>query len=93
MGDLFKNKAGFIESLSYTYDDNTPWNISNKEKTVNYDAGGTATGLSNDIKMEGYRLPMIVDIATTIKFVEGRNDYPSTEGTTNKFFTFEPQTN
>lgn len=92
LGDLFTNKAGFIESLSYTYDDNSPWNITKKEKTVNYDNGQTATGLSEDIDMIGYRLPMIVDIATTIKFVEGRNDYPSTEGTQNKFFTFDPIT-
>lgn len=87
LGDLFDKKIGFIESLSYTYDDNTPWNITKKEKTVNYDNGGTATGLSTDIDMKGYRLPMIVDVAVTIKFLESRNN---TSG--RKFYKFEPQT-
>jgi len=87
LGDLFDKKIGFIESLSYTYDDSTPWNITKKEKTVNYDNGGTATGLSTDIDMRGYRLPMIVDVAVTIKFLESRNN---TSG--RQFYKFEPQT-
>jgi len=86
LGDLFNAKIGFIESLSYTYDDNTPWNITTKEKTVNYE-GGTAKSLSSDINMKGYKLPMIVDVSTTIKFVESRG---ITSG--RKFFNFEPQT-
>ena len=27
LGDLYKNKESFIESLSYTFDDTTPWDI------------------------------------------------------------------
>lgn len=87
LGDLYKNKNAFIESLSYNYEDGTPWNITDTEKTVNYDDGGTVTGLSNDIDMKGYRLPMIVDVACTIKFLESRGN---TSG--RKFFNFNPQT-
>jgi len=65
LGDLYKSKAGFIESLSHTFDDNTPWEIDEK----------------------GYRLPMIIDVAVTIKFVENRGQ---TAG--RKFYTFTPQT-
>jgi hypothetical protein len=27
LGDLYKNKYSFIDSLSYTFDDSTPWEI------------------------------------------------------------------
>lgn len=93
LGDLFDKKIGFIESLSYTYDDNSPWNISTKEKSYLANVASSALGaLGNatpapDIKMKGYKLPMIVDVATTIKFVESRGN---TSG--RKFFNFEPQT-
>jgi hypothetical protein len=77
LGDMYKSKNSFIESLSYTIDDNTPWQISDKES----DRSGT------DHDMKGYRLPMIVDVAITIKFLESRGN---TEG--KKFYTFTPQT-
>ena len=64
---MYKGKHGFIESLSHTFDDATPWEIDEK----------------------GYRLPMITDIALTIKFVESRKSMES-----NNFYTFDsnPQT-
>lgn len=67
LGDMYKGKHGFIESLSHTFDDATPWEIDEK----------------------GYRLPMITDIALTIKFVESRKSMES-----NNFYTFDsnPQT-
>ena len=55
MTDLYNGRKGFIESLTYTVDDNTPWHIS--------DEVGKMT------------LPMIVDAAVTIKFIE----YPGSE--------------
>lgn len=85
LGDLFRHKDGFIESLSYTYDDSTPWNISNQEKTVNNVNGEPS--LSPNISMAGYKLPMIVDVSTTIKFLESRGGSSG-----RKFFNFEPQT-
>ena len=30
LGDMYKNKESFIESLSYTIDDNTPWEVEEK---------------------------------------------------------------
>ena len=50
LGNLYQNKESFIESLSYTIDDNYPWEI----KT-------------------GWALPMIVDVAITVKFIESKN--------------------
>jgi hypothetical protein len=77
LGDMYKSKNSFIESLTYTVDDNTPWQISDKE----LDRSGT------EYDMKGYRLPMIVDVAITIKFLESRGN---TE--TKKFYTFTPVT-
>mgnify|MGYP001075599702 FL=1 len=78
LGDLYKNKESFIESLSYTWDDSTPWNISDKEAAL--DNG-------EDIDMKNFRLPMITDVAVTIKFLQSRK---STSG--KKFYSFAPKT-
>jgi hypothetical protein len=34
LGDMFKNKEAFIESLTYTIDDNTPWEVGLNGKSV-----------------------------------------------------------
>ena len=52
LGDMYKVKAGFIESLSYTIDDNYPWEVEKK----------------------GMILPMIVDVAVSVKFIESKGD-------------------
>jgi hypothetical protein len=52
LGDMYKGKAGFIESLSYTIDDNYPWEVEKK----------------------GMILPMIVDVAVSVKFIESKGD-------------------
>lgn len=36
LGDMYKNKEAFIESLSYTIDDNTPWEIGLDANTKNW---------------------------------------------------------
>jgi hypothetical protein len=52
MTDLYKSKYSFIESLSFTIDDNYPW----------------------EVYLEGMRLPHIIDVAITLKFIEQRGD-------------------
>lgn len=87
LGDLYKNKFGFIESLSHNYDDSTPWNITDTETSLATAVGGLVTGGSSDIDMKGYKLPMITDVSITIKFLESRNVTSN-----RKFYSFEPQT-
>jgi hypothetical protein len=36
LGDMFRNKEAYIDSLSYTVDDNTPWDIGIDEETKNW---------------------------------------------------------
>lgn len=87
LGDLYKNRFGFIESLSHNYDDSTPWNVTNSETSLATAGAGLLTGASSDIDMKGYRLPMITDVSVTVKFLESRNVTSN-----RKFYSFEPQT-
>ena len=57
LGDLYHKKECFIDSLSYTIDDNTPWEI----------------GL-NGGDSQNYKLPMIVDVAITLKFLQSKRN-------------------
>jgi|TARA_B110000093_G_C12942885_1_gene398807 hypothetical protein len=77
IGDLYKDKEGFIESLSHTWQDSTPWNITDTETSI----------LSDEIKMTGYKLPLITDVSITVKFLTSRNN---TSG--RKLYSFNPQT-
>lgn len=89
LGDMYKNKLGFIESLSHTFDDNTPWNITDSEIKLGRDAVGNPNGTDGtNIDMKGYNLPMITDISVTIKFLESRSNSSG-----RKFYSFNPQTN
>jgi len=64
MTDLYNRKKSFIDSLSFTIDDNYPW----------------------EVFVEGLRLPHIIDVAITLKFIEQRGDEA-------KLYDFENLTN
>lgn len=88
MGDLYKNKFAFIESLSHTWDDTTPWNVSDTELKLGRDSVGTPNNSdATEISMKGYKLPTITDVGITIKFLDSKK---STSG--RKFYSFNPQT-
>lgn len=76
IGDLYKRKEGFIENLSYSFDDETPWEI-----------GGNISSAQGDINMKGYVLPRVINVDTTFKFIEQRS---SVEG--KKYYSFGPIT-
>ena len=54
LGNMYQNKTAFIESLTYTVDDNTPWEV-----------GVELPKFSKD-----YILPKIVDVGITLKLIE-----------------------
>jgi hypothetical protein len=88
LGDLYQNKLSFIESLSHTWDDTTPWNVMDEEQIVKLSSAGTFEGIEDVApNMKGYRLPMITDVNVTIKFLENKNTSSS-----RKFYSFNPQT-
>jgi len=88
LGDLYQNKLSFIESLSHTWDDTTPWNVMDEEQIVKLSSAGTFESIEDVApNMKGYRLPMITDVNVTIKFLENKNTSSS-----RKFYSFNPQT-
>jgi hypothetical protein len=77
LGSLYKNKPTYIESLSYTMDDNGGWEIGSigvpEKVTIN----------GKEVSMKDYKLPIIVDVAITLKLLESKG---TTEN--NKFYGF-----
>jgi hypothetical protein len=88
LGSMYDRKEGFIESLTYTIDDNTPWEtgigILPIEPNSNYDNNFRNVANTRSINgrptpeniksLDNYRLPMIVDVQMNVKFVESRNN-------------------
>jgi hypothetical protein len=66
LGNMYKNKLGFMESLSYTIDDNTPWEIG---YNVGRDGSISETG---DLK--DYKLPTIINVTISYQIIETSND-------------------
>ena len=65
LGDLYHKKEGFIESLTYTVDDNYSW-----ETGLNAMPGETNLYGTGQNELMNYKLPMIIDVDISIKFVE-----------------------
>ena len=59
LGDMYKRKAGFINSFSVSIDDNVPWEIGLNE-TINNE------------KLRKFKLPMMLTISLGIQFIESR---------------------
>ena len=96
LGDMYINKFGFIESLSYQIDDESSWELGRGQTEIDeyselftkkhspyggsiYDslqttdsvAWGAVQGLAEVVN---YKLPKMIDISVTFKFIESRND-------------------
>lgn len=70
LGNMYKNKLGFIESLSYTIDDNTPWEIGyNVEKVDN-----RITNPSRSGDLKDYKLPTIINVSVSYQIIETSSD-------------------
>ena len=89
LGSMYSKKVAFIENLSFTTDDNVPWNIADK---VDYVTAVSPTGVrtisTTPENMSNHKLPMMVNVTVGLKFLESRS---TTEG--RKFYSFTPQTN
>lgn len=88
MGDLYKDKECFIESLNYTIPDDATWEIgidqlernSLSNWTRNKEAGKvtfkttneTLTESTQKIDVKEYKLPSIIEVAISLKIVDDR---------------------
>ena len=81
LGDMYKDKEAFIESLTYTIDDNTSWETGLEQKDIKYESANTALpsvreyyiSATTDERSEtgtSYILPKIIEVAMTLKLVE-----------------------
>ena len=71
LGSLYKNQPTYIESLSYTMDDNAGWEIGSigapEKVTVN----------GKQVLIKDYKLPIVIDVSITLKLLESKS---STDG-------------
>lgn len=90
LGDLYKDKLSFIDSLQYTVPDNSTWQLDGKQE--DYESSGQYfSGLKVTEAIEpdkGYKLPHMVEVAISLKFIEQRS---TTEDRT-KLYSFASQT-
>jgi len=79
LGDMYIGKDAIIDALSYSIDETTPWEIGTNAKLAGpiaaHVGGGylfvpDTTGASS---VENYKLPMIINVTMTLKFLESRN--------------------
>lgn len=68
LGNMYRNKEGFIDSLTFAIDDNTPWETG----LPHIDKNGVQL---DDNTLGNYKLPTIIDVNMSIKFVESQSTY------------------
>ena len=89
LGNMYDRKDAFIESLTFTVDTNTPWEIGMNSQLFNGQIqkvinGGYATVIDTSVTSENFKLPMIINVEVTLKFVESRGT------TTKEIYGFQP---
>ena len=77
LGDMYIRTEGFLSSLSYTYDDNSPWETENSRNSID-----------GDESMDGYKLPKIITVQTEFKIIQQRNTVKG-----HRYYPFVPITN
>ena len=91
IGDLYKGKEAFIESLSNTWEDGTPWNVTDTESILKKRKPIQENETEFDIEetkldMKGYRLPFITNVSISVKFLSSKDNTSN-----RKFYSFDPQ--
>jgi len=76
IGNWYKERECFIDSLTFSVDENTPWEIGmNKKATSNVIPiflGGFAYTVDENLSSDNYKLPMIINVEIGVKFLENR---------------------
>ena len=73
IGDLYKDKVCFIESLQYTIPDNSNWQLDGTQK--DYESSEAFFSKNGGTKVDvdkGYKLPHLIEVAISMKFIEQR---------------------
>lgn len=95
IGSLYKNKFGFISSLSYAVDDNGGWDLGFGSSTEGEIIPSNPIGQplfqpnSDGLDTAGkkWKLPKIIDVSISFQFIESRSDVDN-----QSLYTFDPIT-
>ena len=83
IGDLYKDKVCFIDSLQYTIPDNSNWQLEGTtEQIKEYQSSGAFFGNTNVTTKDaskGYKLPHLVEVQVSVKFIEQRSSTNRTD--------------
>jgi hypothetical protein len=98
LGNMYNNKEGFIENLSFTIEDNTPWEIGTNGNTFGHISSYGLTGGRREdvldkedispIDLTEYKLPTIIDVQMTIKFIESQSTFWSAPGSPKRVYYY-----
>jgi len=96
LGDMYKNRFSYIDSLQYTIPDTSNWqmdaDVAGYDPKLGDEGSGryfSKFGVNNPIKPnKNYKLPHLIEVAITIQLVEAR---ANTEDR-GKLYSFKPNT-
>ena len=96
LGDMYKNRFSYIDSLQYTIPDTSNWqmdaDVAGYDPKLDDEGSGryfSKFGVNNPIKPnKNYKLPHLIEVAITIQLVEAR---ANTEDR-GKLYSFKPNT-
>ena len=89
LGNMYDRKDAYIENLTFNVDTNTPWEIGmnsqlSNGQIVKVQNGGYSTVIDTSVTADNFKLPMIINVEVSLKFIESR-------GTTSKeIYGFQP---
>jgi hypothetical protein len=81
LGNMYRNTEGFVDSLSYTIDDNNVWEVG----IPHVDKTGEREELND---MNTYKLPTIINVSMTIKFLETKSSYWDETGNPKRMYSY-----
>jgi hypothetical protein len=78
LGDMYNKKTCFIDTMTFSVDENTPWEIGMNRKllgnqiTPSTTVAGYNAVIDGNLDGSGVKLPTIIDVDITLKFVESK---------------------
>ena len=83
LGDMYNKRTCFIDSMTFTVDENAPWEIGMNKKLIGAEIAPTGLhtkgvigynmAVDKDLSGKNFILPTIIDVDITLKFVESKS--------------------
>jgi hypothetical protein len=76
LGDMYNKKDAFIETLNFNIESNTPWEVGMNQQLAGditpAAGGGFISPIYTGVSAENFKLPMIINVEVSLKFIESR---------------------